>query len=184
MRPTRSLLLALAVALPAAPLAADESAALPESPDAMRPADIIAAREELMVAAESLMVPIDTYTVDDTVDTALMRVNANAIAAMVAALPNLFPESTNLYKADDATPATLALPAIWKNFASFYSFAQTASEAATHLTQTGDGEALRQASLALRASCDACHAVNLLPYEEPEVTQEERDYIDSLFKRK
>jgi len=154
----------------------------PESPEAIQPADVIAARQGLMVAIESLMRPIDTYTVDDSVDTDLMRSNAEAIAAMLLAVPHLFPSDTDLYDADDESPVTLALPAVWQSFASFYALAGAASSAATALTEAPDGNPLASASLGLRAACDACHAVYLLPYEEPSVSQEDLDFdFDSLF---
>lgn len=174
----------IAIAVLALPALADAPAAadLPAAPDVIAPEDIIAAREALMVQAEELMKPIDTYTVDDAIDPDLMRTNANAVAAMLQALPNLFPERTNLYDAGADSPATLALPGIWENFASFYGLAEAASAAATKLAETYDADELRAASLGLRASCDACHSLYLLPYEEPTVTQEERDFdFDSIF---
>lgn len=169
----------LAVAAVWSRVPADEP---PDSPDAIRPADVIEAREELMVAAETLMQPIDTYTVDDSVDTDLMRTNANAISAMLLAVPHLFPASTNLYDPDVKLPETLALPSVWQSFASFYQLASAASTAAEELIESPDGDELRAASLALRASCDACHAVYLLPYESPSVTEEDLDFdFDSVF---
>jgi cytochrome c556 len=154
----------------------------PESPEAIDPMAVIAARQGLMVAIESLMRPIDTYTVDESVDSDLMRGNAEAIAAMLLAVPHLFPSDSNLFDADDDAPVTLALPAVWQSFASFYALAGAASSAATALTEAPDGNPLAAASQGLRAACDACHAVYLLPYEEPSVTQEDLDFdFDSLF---
>lgn len=172
------ILLAIAAILSVAPVA---ETAVPTSPEGIGPAQFIAARQALMLAAEELMQPIDTFTVDDSVDQDLIRTNANAIAAMLLAVPQLFPESTNLYDPEAESPVTLALPPIWENFQAFYGLATAASDAATSLSQTFDAAALKNASLALRASCDTCHAVNLLPYEEPEFPQDDDFDFDSLF---
>jgi cytochrome c556 len=126
--------------------------AVPDSPEAIDSAAIIAARQALMLASEELMQPIDTFTVDDSIDPDSMRANASAIAAMLLALPQLFPKRTDLYDADAELPATLALPAVWENFPQFYSLADAAADAATRLAETFD-------------ACDACHALYLLPYE-------------------
>jgi cytochrome c556 len=184
MQRSAGIVLVLAAAGVFAGASADEPGAgdLPDSPADVAPEAIIAAREALMVQAEELMKPIDTYTVDDSIDPDLMRTNANAISAMLLALPNLFPKSTDLYDPNVESPATLALPAIWESFASFYGLASAASSAATKLADSFDANELNAASLGLRASCDACHSVYLLPYEEPKVTQEERDFdFDSIF---
>jgi cytochrome c556 len=164
---------AVAVLAPAA------ETAVPDSPDAIDPAEIIAARQALMLASESLMQPIDTYTVDDSIDPESMRANASAIAAMLLAVPELFPDSTNLYDPDVDLPETLALPSVWESFQSFYSLASTAAAAATKLSETFDTSDLGDASLRLRGACDACHAVYLLPYEPAEI--EPADDIDFDF---
>jgi cytochrome c556 len=147
--------------------------------------DVIAARQALMVAAENLMQSIDTYTVDDSIDPETMRTHADAIAAMLLALPHLFPANTNSYDPAAEFPETLALPAVWENFAGFYAMASVAAAAAAQLAETFDPDALATASLGLRASCDACHSLYLLPYEPPTVTQEELDFdFDSIFDQK
>ena len=146
---------------------------LPESADADRTEDVIAAREALMVAAEDLMRPIDTYTVDDSIDPELMRTNAKAIAAMLQTVPFLFPKSSNLYDAQDDLPATLALPAVWESFDSFTALAEAAAAAASMLAEADHADALLSGSLGLRATCDACHEVYLLPYEPPTVSEDE-----------
>lgn len=139
--------------------------AVPDSPELIEPAEIIAARQSLMLASEELMQPIDTFTVDDSIDPDSMRANAGVIAAMLLALPQLFPERTDLYDADAELPATLALPAVWDSFQQFYGLADAAAEAATRLSETFDAAELERASLGLRGACDACHAIYLLPYE-------------------
>ncbi|MGW8370353.1 MAG: cytochrome c, partial [Gammaproteobacteria bacterium] len=144
--------------------------------------DVIAARQALMVAIEELMQPIDTYTVDDSVDPDLMRANASAISAMLLSVPHLFPASSNRYDSADDYPETLALPAVWESFPVFFQMAGSASDAARRLTEISDADELRTASLSLRATCDACHATYLLPYEPAGVTQEDLDFdFDSIF---
>ena len=58
------------------------------------------------------------------------------------------------------------------------------SGAVTTLSEAATPDALRTAALALRATCDACHAINLRPYEPSEVTEEDLDFdFDSIFKK-
>lgn len=160
-----------------------EDASPPDDPAAIPVEDAIAARGALMMAMEARMQAIDTYTVDDSIDPGVMRENAVSIAAMLLAFPHLFPAASNRYDPEDEFPETLALPAIWENFPHFYGLAQTASATATRLAETGDDPAaLRAASLALRGTCDACHAVYLLPYETPTVSDEDLDFdFDAVF---
>jgi len=151
--------------------------------DSTPPDEIIASRQALMTAIETLMQPIDTYTVDRAgIDTDVMRANAEAISAMLLVTPQLFPESTNLYDATAELPATLAMPEVWKNFGAFRAFAAAASGAAATVADAPDGDALGEASLGLRAACDACHAVNLLPYEGPSFDQDSDFDFDALFR--
>jgi len=132
-----------------------------------RPADVIAARQELMEHIEILMEPIDTITVKDVTHPDQLRSNAQAISAMLGALPHLFPPTTNLYDPKVQEPKTLALPAIWENFDNFYRLAVAASKSAEAMEETHGKQQLRSASLALRASCDACHTLFLRPYKGP-----------------
>jgi cytochrome c556 len=139
-----------------------------------KPADVITARQEIMEHAEILMEPIDTITIKEVTHPDRLRSNAEAIEAMLGALPHLFPPTTNLYDPKVQEPATLALPAIWKDFPTFYKLAMAASSAAEAMAETHGKDQLRQASLRLRASCDACHALYLRPYEPPKF--QESDY--------
>jgi cytochrome c556 len=151
-----------------------------------RPKDVIVARQELMEHIEELMEPIDTITVKDTDDLDTLRRNGEVISAMLAALPHLFPPTTNLYDPRDAEPKTLALPPIWKNFDNFYTLAGAASKAATALSETETKPAMKSASLALRASCDACHTLFLRPYVGPKVLDSDLnfDFDAALGKRR
>jgi cytochrome c556 len=147
--------------------------------------DVIIARQELMEHAEILMEPIDTITVKEVEHEDQLRSNAEAIGAMIGALPHLFPPTTNLYDPKVQEPKTLALPTIWKDFDDFYKLATAASVAAEAMADTHGKQQLRAASLRLRASCDACHALYLRPYKGP--TFQDSDYkfdFDSALHKK
>lgn len=146
------------------------------------PADVIAARTELMIALEDLMRPIDTYTVEAQQDPTVLTGAAATIASMLLAVPHLFPPTTDRYDPDAEIPETLALPRIWEEFSAFYAMAMAASTTASTMAETRDADQLRSASVSLRASCDACHERYLRPYVRSEVTPEDLDFdFDSLF---
>ncbi len=148
------------------------------------PKDVIAARGELMEEIEHLMQPIDTFEVVDTDDLNSLRLAANTVHVMLLAVPHLFPPTTDLYDPKAETPATLALPAIWKDFDTFYRLAAAASKAAETMADTPAGkQQLRTEGLALRASCDACHALFLRPYHESKVSEADVNFdFDSVLK--
>jgi cytochrome c556 len=142
------------------------------------PQDVILARAELMEHMEELMRPIDTIRVTPgqirNVD--VLRFNAEVVGAMLKAVPHLFPPTTNLYDPQALTPQTIALPAIWQNWESFYRLAQAASKSAEEFAQAQGGPALRAASRRLRASCDACHTPFLRKYEPPKVKASDAEF--------
>jgi cytochrome c556 len=150
------------------------------------PKDVINAREELMEEIEHVMQPIDTFEVEDVPDLNQLRLAANTVHVMLLALPHLFPPTTNLYDPKAETPATLALPAIWKDFATFYALAGAAAYDAEAMAENPGGKnELRAAGRALRASCDACHALFLRPYSPSKVQQSDIDFdFDSALKKK
>lgn len=133
------------------------------------PQDVIQARQELMEHIEILMEPIDTITVKPVTHVEQLHQNAEVIGAMLLALPHLFPPTTNHFDPKVRDPETLALPAIWKDFGNFYQLAAAASAAAEKMAETEGDANLRKASLALRASCDACHTLYLRKYQPPVV---------------
>jgi cytochrome c556 len=149
--------------------------------------DIIAARQDLMVEIENLMRPIDTYTVDPSQDPDELREHAHIISVMMTAIPHLFPPTTNLYEPDNDLTPTLALPQIWKDasaFSTFSTMAAATGASADKLSETAGPDALRDGALALRASCDTCHQLHLRPYEESEVTEEDKNFdFDSIFNK-
>jgi cytochrome c556 len=136
--------------------------------------DVVTARQELMAHIEELMKPIDTLTIRPVGNVEEIRTHAEVIGAMLLALPHLFPPTTNLYSAKARIPATLALPAIWKDFDTFYALAGAAAKAANAMAEAKGTAPMRAASLRLRASCDACHALFLRKYMPPKVL--ESDY--------
>jgi cytochrome c556 len=140
------------------------------------PNEVIEARRALMTEAETLMKPVDSFVVGEPADATTLRANAAAIEPMLLALPHLFPPTTNLFDPDAHDPPTTALPAIWKRFPAFQTFAESAEHAAAALAKSEDGEPLREASARLRASCDACHAAFMKPYTPPVVTEEDKEF--------
>jgi cytochrome c556 len=124
-----------------------------------QPMEVIHARNELMEHAELLMEAIDSIQVEPVRNVAQLHLQAEAIAAMLQALPHLFPPTTNLYKPEGPDYPTLALPAIWENFDTFRKLALSASQAAEDFAATTGDAPLRAASLKLRNSCDACHTL-------------------------
>lgn len=149
-----------------------------------RPKDVITARQELMEHIEILMEPIDGLQVKEGGDPVALHAAAETISAMLLALPHLFPPTTNLYDPKVEMPRTLALPAIWKEFGTFYGLATAASGAAEAMAGAQGPAALRAASLRLRASCDACHAVYLRKYEPPKVRESDLRFdFDSALRK-
>lgn len=158
--------------------------ALPSDPGwtgASRPMEVIAARQHLMEHIEELMLPIDLLEVGEKASPEVLQEHAGMIGAMLAAVPHLFPPTTNLFREEDMPPQTLALPAIWQNFEGFYQLAQASAAAAEAMTEAQGFEAQQQAGKALRASCDACHAAHLRPYKESGVLESDTEFdFDSV----
>ena len=145
--------------------------------------DIIAARQDLMMRIEQLMIPIDGLQVGDKADAKVLREHGEVIAAMLAAVPHLFPPNTNLFDPAAAEPATLALPAIWQNFDGFYAMAGAAATAARDFAKAEGKDAQKKAGLALRATCDACHMLNLRPFKEAKAQASDQNFdFDSALK--
>jgi cytochrome c556 len=144
------------------------------------PKDMIEAREGLMLTAERLMEPIDDLEVAPQ-DPDVVRAAARNVAALMLAVPHLFPPTTNLYDPAATIPETLALPAIWQSFPSFYQLARAAAAEAKKLSETRDPEELHEGGEALRNTCDACHAPYLRPYVPSKVTEEDLNFdFDSV----
>lgn len=140
------------------------------------PKAVIAARQDLMMRIEALMQPIDTITVEPVKDVERLHSNAQSIGTMLQVLPHLFPPTTNRYDPKAKLPETLALPAVWRDFAAFNALAGAAAKAAASMASAQGTEPLRAASRQLRASCDACHAQFLRKYVEPKVQDSDAQF--------
>jgi len=175
---TAALLAFAGAVLTGAVLAAEAVPAGPGWTGRTNPKDVIHARGELMAHMEELMRPIDTITVTPgpVKDVDQLHFNAEVVDAILTAVPHLFPPTTNLYDPKSTAPETIALPAIWQNWDSFYRLAQAASKSAAEFAQTKGGPALRAASRRLRASCDACHTLYLRKYESPKVMPSDAEF--------
>lgn len=156
---------------PAGSAPTDAASAASRSPQA-----VIAARQRLMVQIERLMIPVDGLEAGAKADAATLQENGRSIAAMLAAMPHLFPPDTNLFDAGAAQPATLALPAIWSNFDSFSALNQGAVDAADALAASEGLGAQKQAASTLRSTCAACHIAYLRPFKEAEVETSDREF--------
>ena len=139
-----------------------------------RSMEVIHARAEVMEHMELLMESIDTIQVEPVRNVDELHMHAETIAAMLQAVPHLFPPTTNIYNPNGPDFPTLALPAIWDNFDTFYGLAMAASAAAGEMADAKVDATLRAASLKLRNSCDACHKLFLRKYVPS--TPQESDY--------
>jgi cytochrome c556 len=161
----------ISVVVAATGLAADPDPDKPGWTGLSNPRDEIAARQGLMAEMERLMEPIDSYTIGQAAEPESLRSAAQTISRILAALPHLFPPTTNLYDPKAEEPVTIALPAIWDSFPAFYAFAEAASNNAAAMAGKSTPDELRDAAASLRAACDACHAPFLRPYV-PETVDE------------
>jgi cytochrome c556 len=145
------------------------------------PLEVIEARRLLMMEAERLMKPIDSFSIGEPGDPAALRSAATTLESLLLALPHLFPPTTNLFDPAAHDPPTIALPTIWSRFAAFQTFATSAERAAAAVASAEEGEPLRAASTRLRTACDTCHAAFMKPYTPPVVTDEDRNFdFDSV----
>lgn len=140
------------------------------------PEEVIEARRVLMIEAERQMKAIDLYTLGEPADPAALRSAAVTIEPLLLALPHLFPPTTNLFDPNDLESPTIALPALWRNFATFQKLVDNAETAAIALASAHDEAALKDAARNLRATCDACHMTFTKKYEPPKVTDEDRNF--------
>jgi cytochrome c556 len=140
------------------------------------PGEVIEARRVLMIEAERLMKPIDSFLVGEPADAALLHENATSLEALLLALPHLFPPTTNLFDPSAHDPPTTALPTIWQRFPAFLTFAESAERAAAALRDANDTEALSAAGARLRGACDTCHASFMKPYTPPQTQPEDFEF--------
>jgi cytochrome c556 len=145
------------------------------------PEEVIEARRGLMDELERLIGPIDTFTVSGTADLAQLQSAGMTISRMLLAVPHLFPPTTDLYDPTVLESPTNTLPALWRDFDTFFALAEASEIAATALTSADGAEAVRAAARGLRASCDACHALYLKVYVPPKVTAEDLNFDFDAF---
>jgi cytochrome c556 len=148
------------------------------------PEAIIEAREALMVEMERIMRPLDSYTIGEPADPEELRSIAQTVSQMMLAVPHLFPPTTNLYDPKADIPKTLALPPIWQNWAAFEKLAVASHEEAENVAEMKTPDELKAGALALRATCDACHAGFLRPYVPAKVEESDLNFdFDSVLKK-
>ena len=140
------------------------------------PLETIEARRLLMAEIGRQMTPIDLYALGTRTDPAALRAAAVAIESLLPALPHLFPRNTNLFDPSTREPPTTALPAVWQRFAVFQVMTANTERAAAALAAADGEEALKDAALTLRVTCDACHQAFTQPYVAPKVTDEDRNF--------
>jgi cytochrome c556 len=135
-----------------------------------------------MAELERLMQPIDSLAADQTARGADPASAALTISRLLLAAPHLFPPTTNLYDPAAETPETIALPAIWQDFDAFYALAGASAAAAAALAEQTEQAAQRTGALALRATCDACHARFLRAYVPQAAGDEDTSFdFDAVF---
>ena len=140
------------------------------------PHETIEARRLLMLEAQRQIEPIDAFTIGTPADPAALRAAAVTIESLLPALPHLFAPDTNLFDPNTREQTTIALPAVWENFAGFQAMNVAAEEAAAAVAAAHDDEALKDAARRLRAACDACHQAFTKPYVPPQTTDQDRNF--------
>lgn len=151
-------------------------AAMAAAPGESSPEQIMAARRALMVEIERLMKPIDSFTVGEPADLAALASAARSIEVMLRTTPLLFPSTTNRFDPSSTETPTLALPAVWERWDTFVQLDAASADAAAGLTAASTADAARSAAMALRATCDACHAGFTRPYVPEAATDADRDF--------
>jgi cytochrome c556 len=148
---------AMAASLVAPPAwAQDQSAATTK--------DVIFARKTLMNSVMENMDRIAEMISQGAVDLRLVRKDADNIAALFAAFPQLFPPESNQWMegADlDPVTDTVASPDVWSNFADFKMRATAAGKTAYELSRADNEGEVRRLNRALGNACDTCHSLYL-----------------------
>lgn len=140
------------------------------------PLETIEARRLLMLEAQRQIEPIDAFTIGTPADPAALRAAAVTIESLMPALPHLFAPDTNLFDPNTREPPTIALPAVWEDFAGFQAMTVATEEAAAAVAAAHDDETLKDAARRLRAACDACHQAFTKPYVPPQISDQDRDF--------
>lgn len=132
-----------------------------EAADASELADIVAARKGLMQQIDVLMAEIE-FTIAEPGEDAALRASqlAGLLSPAFRAFPHLFPDasSTEALTAAGIEVQTSAAPAIWEDFETFHTMAQTARERADAIFTAQTLDEIGPLAEELRQSCEACHA--------------------------
>lgn len=157
-------LLALACmgALAALPATAQDAAT---EPGITAPADIVVARRQVMATIGLQMAPVQDAMAGVEGELTELQSRTEAITALLAGFPHLFPPSTDTGAAELDSDAS---PAIWQDFAAFTQFAHAAVEAADEATYAPDMESFLTAAATLDQACSDCHA-QFLEYSMPTI---------------
>jgi cytochrome c556 len=142
------------------------SPGLAAGPDAVDPADAIAARKAAMESIERLLAQLEADKANALLSPDQLVVSTEAIATLLDTFPLLFPTSTDLLGTGASIEgvATSADPRIWQEFEAFAALSANAARTARNSIH-GDPD---RAMDAMRATCTACHATYL--YYDPFAT--------------
>ena len=148
-----------------APETEEAAGANPEAAMEEPEPDVVHARQALMDEMQVLMLPIDRARLGEAFDLADARVRAEAISAIMTAVPFLYPEGTDAESTEGNSYPSLALPAVWEHPDAFHEMAEHTAEVAFDLVVINDEGAFRARAAELREACNACHAMFQQGYE-------------------
>ena len=124
--------------------------------------DVIAARKLLMDSIMNNMDKIQEMISEQKINPAVSRDCGDNIASMLAAVPHLFPSSSNQWRDNvdlDPVKDTFASPDIWTEFADFSRRAAAAAATALELRRADNEDDVKRLYRALGIACDTCHAL-------------------------
>lgn len=126
--------------------------------------DVIWARKTLMAAIGDQADRITAMISERNIDLREAHANARNIAAMLTALPHLFPPSSNQWREGvdlDPVTDTIASPDIWTEFDEFYKLATGTAKIADELSRAKNEDEVKSLHRALGINCDLCHSLYL-----------------------
>lgn len=134
-------------------------------PGVTAPADIVAARRQVMATIGLQMVPVQDAMAGEEANLAELQSRTEAITGLLGGFPHLFPPATDTGAAEFDSDAS---PAIWQDFEAFTQFAHAAVAAADEATYAQDMESFLTAAATLDQACSDCHA-QFLEYSMPNI---------------
>ena len=136
-----------------------------------------------MEEIQHLMQPIDTFQVVDTDNLNGFRFAANTVHVMLLALPHLFPPTTNLYDLGPTRPRRSRYRRSGRISTRFTASPLPPRKPRKPWPTRPPASSSYAPRVALRASCDACHALFLRPYHESKVSDADINFdFDSVLK--